>query len=1268
MEGDNYSELKKQIKELKAQNEQLQNDFETLKNNNLRIREIGETLTSISNRFINAFDIDKAIHASLAEMGQVSGADRAYLYLFSEDGKIMDNTHEWCAEGIKPKIHDLKNIPVTSFPWWMEKLRKGNLIHIKNVSNMPDDANAEKEFLQSMDIKSLLVLPVYTGNQLKGFTGFDDVRKAGEWKEEHTQILQAFSQIIINTFERKRSEENFKTLYDHIPDIVYFINKEGKIKEINQAVELLTGFNKEDLIDTYFQELSFFSEESLEKLKELLKRRIGGEKLPPNLQTPFTITFKSKNGELRYGEINEALIPGTNQGMGVIRDITNRKKAEEALKKSEQQFRQLFEQAAIGIFIADVNHNIIDANEKALSILGYSKEEMLYMNAHKLIHRDDINKISPNDNVKKMLSGEILKMERRYCRKDGDYINVLVNMGIFSANEDRRLHMIMFQDITERKQAEEELQIKNRISNSFIQSEGESFYKNVLDIMREEFSSEYGFFGYINEKGDLVAESMTRDVWDECQIEDKSIIFRKNSWGGLWGESLKQRKTYYNNSNLQLPQGHVQLSSAMAAPIMADNQLVGQIALANKAKGYDDRDKMSIQRLCNYIAPLLHSTLKEEQYKQDLLEVKEKAEENEEKIKKIFESSPETIAVTDLEGNITEINEKTLNKLKYSSEDELVGENAFNLIAKEDQNKAIKNFKRILSEGTIKDIEYKLIRKDGSEYIGELSANVIKDSWNNPMGFVAIIKDITTRKQAEEDLRRAKEKVEESEEKYKALVDNTPDFIYSLDKNSRHTAVNKSICLALNRDAKDIIGKNHIELGFPKEIAEEWREKHLQVFNTGNTMQFETTTPMPDNTVKTYEAILSPIFDAKKNVVGIRGISRDITAKKQAEQELIKAKEKAEESDRLKSAFLANMSHEIRSPMNGIMGFSQLLQEGDYPRDEQQKFFEIIHSRARHLLHIINDLVDVSKIEAKQLTLEYEHFYLNDMMQEIYSVFANELESRGEAHIRLNVYRGLNDEESYIKSDVNRLRQIMDNLLSNAIKFTHEGTIEFGYEIKNENTLLFYVKDGGVGIPKDQQQNIFERFRQVGDSTSKSHEGTGLGLTISKNLVELLGGEIWMKSMEGEGTTFYFTLPYEVKQSDEKEAGKETAQGIHDKEGKTILLVEDDPASSEYMKELLEPKGMKIIDCKTGEEGYQAFVNNPGIDLILMDIKLPDINGLELTQKIRASSANKEVPVIAQTAYAMSGDAKRSMEAGCDDYISKPVDKEELLGKISKLL
>jgi PAS domain S-box-containing protein len=529
--------------------------------------------------------------------------------------------------------------------------------------------------------------------------------------------------------------------------------------------------------------------------------------------------------------------------------------------------------------------------------------------------------------------------------------------------------------------------------------------------------------------------------------------------------------------------------------------------------------------------------------------------------------------------------------------------------------------------------------------------------------------EITQRKKAEQYL-------EESEEKHRFLFENMTQGVVYHKQNGEIFYANPS--------AANILGLTFDQLYGRTSIDPRWRVIH----EDGSDFPGEHHPAMV--TLKTGIPVYNKkmgVFNPKKNEYNwintnsfpklkenesqpyqVVATFEDITEREKTKRELKKAKEKAEESDRLKSVFLANMSHEIRTPMNGIMGFAQMLQEKEFPRDKQKKFLDIIHSSTQHLLNIINDLVDVSKIEAGQMTFNIQKFCLNDIMKELYSVYNHELKSKEKKHIHLKLQTALNDRKSYFDSDPSRFRQIMDNLLNNAIKFTHQGSVEFGYEFTSEGRLLFFVRDSGVGIPDEQQDDIFERFRQADDTTSKEYDGTGLGLTISKNLAELLGGKMWMESTEGEGSTFYFTLPYQ-----NLEHGKSavTSPQVADENvcrDKTILIIEDDPSSLEYLKELLESEEINIIASETGQEGYEAFLKNPQIDIILMDIKLPDTTGWELARKIRASGHRNMIPIIAQTAYAMSGDVQKSFDVGCNDYISKPVYKDTLLAKMHQLL
>ena len=384
--------------------------------------------------------------------------------------------------------------------------------------------------------------------------------------------------------------------------------------------------------------------------------------------------------------------------------------------------------------------------------------------------------------------------------------------------------------------------------------------------------------------------------------------------------------------------------------------------------------------------------------------------------------------------------------------------------------------------------------------------------------------------------------------------------------------------------------------------------------------------------------------------------------RKKAEEDLVTALANAKESDRLKSAFLANMSHEIRTPMNGILGFAELLKEPGLSREELQSYVSVIESSGDRMLNTINDLIDISKIEAGQMEVVFSTTVVNEIINDLYSFFKLEAEQKG---LQLVCRKSLSGKEATIETDKEKLYAVLTNLIKNSIKYTHKGSIEFGYQVI-DGLIEFFVNDTGVGIPQDRQHAIFERFVQADLSRSRSFEGAGLGLSISKAYVEMLGGGIRVESEENKGTKFYFTIQYSTimkEKAASKDALPEIKSEVKIKKLK-ILIAEDDETADLHLSIVLKSLDREIFHTRTGREAVEFCRNNPDTDLVLMDIKMPEVDGHEASRQIR--KFNKKVVIIAQTAYALEGDREQALKAGCNDYISKPIKKDLLLAMVMK--
>jgi PAS domain S-box-containing protein len=534
----------------------------------------------------------------------------------------------------------------------------------------------------------------------------------------------------------------------------------------------------------------------------------------------------------------------------------------------------------------------------------------------------------------------------------------------------------------------------------------------------------------------------------------------------------------------------------------------------------------------------------------------------------------------------------------------------------------------------------------------------------------------------------------ETAEFFQATWENSIDGMRLTGKDGIIIKVNQAYCKIVGKDKKSLEGKP-LSVIYQKDVSEEVLEnlkanylkkesipyyEALFKFWDGREVWLGVSVSYINYSVDKYLIlnVFRDISDRKKNEANISENQRQLKEQneklttlnnelkesnlriKEINNDLNEARRKAEENDRLKTTFLANMSHEIRTPMNGILGFADLLKKPGIPREKHNLYLQVIEQSGHRMLGIINDIIDISKIESGLIEISLQDTNLNELLQDLHAFFSPEAETSGTC---LQVQTPLNFDEAFIETDPHRLEQIFTNLIKNALKFSIGGTIEFGYR-KTDTHLEFFVRDNGTGIDEDNKKYIFERFWRMYNSKSMNQDGAGLGLAITKSLVELLGGKIWFESAVGRGTEFFFSLP-KSPAGDHRSGNQPVVNSDMSMEyfkSLKILIAEDDYFSVEFLKAILSPLASELIIAGTGVEAVRLCKEISGIDLIMMDIKMPAMDGLEATRKIR--EFNKHIPIIAQTAFALQGDREKALEAGCNDYLTKPVKADELRAKI----
>jgi PAS domain S-box-containing protein len=645
---------------------------------------------------------------------------------------------------------------------------------------------------------------------------------------------------------------------------------------------------------------------------------------------------------------------------------------------------------------------------------------------------------------------------------------------------------------------------------------------------------------------------------------------------------------------------------------------------------------------------LTQTILEKQKVTSKLLLQNELIDTSEKKYQMLFNSANDAILILK-DNSFTDCNEKACEYFKLSKE-VLLGKkveelsSVFQYDGQESGTKAYQVISEALN-GNLQQFEWQHKKSNGELFDAFVTLNKITIQGES---FIhCVVQDITIKKKTIETLKK-------SEYKYKSLFENSADGIIVFNEQGVILELNNKICDILGYSREELILLKGYEIIHSENLLNKEYEATQEQLQQGKTLIVQYRLRKKDGSYIFTELSTKMIAEGQ-----FLNIIRDITEKKKIVDELIIAKEKAEESDRLKSAFLANISHEIRTPMNGILGFSELLKEPSITGVEQRKYLEIIEKSGNRMLNIINNIVDISKIEAGSVEMTISETNINDQIEYAYTFFKPEAEKKG---IQLIKNSSFIKQEAILNLDREKLYSILLNLIKNAIKYTDNGVIEIGYKLikSNESSYIeFYVSDTGIGISAAEQKVIFKRFFQADISDRNIRQGAGLGLSISKAFVELMGGNIRVESREGKGSVFYFTVPYSHSNRISEQETKYIGSSDYRIPNKLkILIAEDDEISKTLLVFLLKPIASELLIVPNGQEAVDLYKKNLDIDIIFMDIQMPIMDGFEATRQIRL--LNKNVKIIAQTAFALSGDEEKIKNAGCNSYINKPIKKEAL--------
>ncbi|MCE7041624.1 PAS domain S-box protein [Dyadobacter sp. CY312] len=1034
------------------------------------------------------------------------------------------------------------------------------------------------------------------------------------------------------------------------------------IQNISAHALMKTGWTEQELIGhSLFDKL--IPQDEADEIKQMLEEGIQGKRKLEQREVPFL----ASKGTLRTFSINSVLVQTEEESVKCVTlvgdDITRRRRMESSIAKSNSQLQDLVDNTSDLIQLVAMDGKFIFVNKAWREVLGYGLDEIASMRMQDIIHPQ--HKEEAEAQLKLIEQGiSNPNFEAVFINRDGKKVFVTGSVNCRFDNGKPTAFRCILNDFTEKIRAEKAQNLYYSIANWTLNAQNlDDFYHTIHDelgkiidvknffIALYDPSKSYLYFPYYVDqyfKGNVrfTRRRLGNGVTEYAIASNKPLF--------LSGQDIEElAKT--NSLHLY----GVTPQQLLCVPLRIGDRVTGIIGVKSydDAKMFDARDLELLEFISGQVALAIARKQSEEELSKYVA-----------RLNAIFDSSShliwsvnKTLQLTSFNKNYADLIHSEVGvrpTLQVSAE-----KFGWRMVGVNNRRTLDAKYRQAL-RGEPQYFEFKIDKKDGGEMWLEFYLNPIRYAQGVIEEVSGIARDITRRKEAELSLRH-------SEELFRGIFENLQDIYCRINRHGIISMISQSVLKRLGYLPDEVIGHPVSEFFMDRKKI---HSALIRLRKSRSLRNFEITLNRKDGTERQFMVNMLLFVDDKGKPAEVAVLARDITELKRNELELLKAKEHAERSLKVKEGFLANMSHEIRTPMNGVIGMIDLL--GETPLNVEQKDYVLTIKRSSEtLLHILNDILDLSKIEAGKMELHEAPIAVEELLLKLVSLFGQTAKSKGNT---LSYYIA-SDLPKYIIADQTRLLQILSNLTSNALKFTENGAVKvFLTSVKRDglfNKIKVEVQDSGIGISAMDKQILFTSFTQLDNSSRKSFGGTGLGLAISKQLCELMNGSIGVESTPGEGSTFWFTFETTetsmAQVSTTKELEEVPIQDVFAKNHPTILLVDDNAVNRKVANEILKKAGC-VVDL--AESGYQAIdkveekanSGNRMYDIIFMDIQMPDMDGVETTSELKRRFTDLP-PIVAMTAYSMKEDRDRFISQGMDDYIAKPIRAQTLIHKVREL-